>query len=190
MSLHDYKINIEADEIGTDHTCGYCSDADVSFNNIIDINRTCNFSIDVPSKKFVKKYVNSDGDVDLHELYQYNKKHRIYETKKRLCYGSGYCGCSVSTIIKSAKLIENKDNIKSKFMENVSSDDSSDNSSKNEVNTVNSTISRNSFYYVNKKYPKYYSESYKRRCSKIPCKFHPNCKFRNNKDRPCFFMHE
>ena len=199
MSLDDYEIYIQADEIGTDHTCGYCSDADAALDNIIDINRPKNFRIDVPSKKFVKEHIDSDGEVDLEQLYQYNKKHNLFVTKKRLCdsYGSGYCGCSVSTILRKAELVERKSKIKDKLLENVSSDNDSDNDTSDDYtnvntnaiepisnNTINNTINNRS----NIK-PRYYSSRYQLRCSRIPCKYHPNCKFRFSKERPCIFKH-
>ena len=202
MSINEYQIYIEADEIGTDHTCGYCSDADASLNNIIEINRQCNFSIDVPNKNFVKKYVDSNGEINLTELYDYNQKHKIYETKKRLCsgFGSGYCGCSVSTILKSARLVEKKENIKQIFLNNVSTDEDNDKDSdndlnnylKNDVSTNNQLLKLSTYKHAclhSKAKPKFYSSSYKIRCSKIPCKFHPNCKFRFSIDRPCLFKH-
>ena len=200
MTINDYQICIEANEIGTDHTCGYCSDADASKDNIIEINRQCNFSIDVPNKNFVKKYVDSDGEIDLTELYDYNQKHKIYETKKRLCsgFGSGYCGCSVSIILKSARLVKKKDNIKQIFLNNVSTDDDGNNDSDNDLNNYLNDVSNNQIFKSStlkhasldsKAKPKFHSSSYKIRCSKIPCKFHPNCKFRFSKDRPCLFKH-
>ena len=102
--------------------------------------------------------------------------------------------------MKSARIVEKKDNIKQIFLNNVSTDDDNNNDSDNDLNdylkndvSTNNQILKSSTYKQpslgSKAKPKFYSSSYKIRCSKIPCKFHPNCKFRFSKDRPCLFKH-
>jgi len=208
MSLNDYEIKIEARKKGNHHNSGYCSDP----CDFVDIDEDYSFSIDVPNKKFVKDFVYSDGEINPDCLMQYNKTNNIYDETSRKCGGSGYCGCEIKTTIKSAKLVK-LSNIKDKFLNEISSDEEDQCFSKSEVTSFNTSVSKTKLpslsrtkpktnyvydysnpkkYMINsgkKKYPKHYNESYIERCSKIPCKFLPNCKYQYDLVRPCMFNH-
>ena len=118
MSLNYYEIKIKARKIGRHHESGYCSDP----CDFVDIDEDYSFSIDVPNKKFVKDFVDSDGEINSYCLMQYNKTHNIYDETSRKCDGSGYCGCEIKTTIKSAKLVKCS-NIRNKFLNEISSDE-------------------------------------------------------------------
>ena len=199
----DYYIEINGKNIGTHHKGGYCSDP----YDFTDIDEDFCYTIDVPSKKFVKDYVDSDGNIDVELIENYNSKHNLWDTIYSKCakIGSCVCGCKIRSSVTKAKLVR-KSNIRERFLNEVSSSDEvsdecfdSTNTIKNIIPTTNTRTVRNresnTNTYANKysntfRCPKVFSESYKRRCSNIPCKFHPNCRFRYSKDRPCFFKHD
>jgi hypothetical protein len=210
MTLDNYEIKIEARRKGTHHKSGYCSDA----YDYTDVDEPYNFTIPVPNKKFVEDYVASDGKIDTYSLSEYNRLHSIYSWETRICNGSGYCGCKVNVTLNNAKLVK-KSNIKHMFLNDFSSDENATDvyapktvpmtAPKTSPKTVPMTAPKTSpktvpmtapktthkppMMPVKKKLPTFYSNSYKIRCSRIPCKFHPNCKFRFSSERPCFFKH-
>lgn len=188
MSINDYEIKIEANKIGNHHESGYCSDP----GDFVDINEDFSFSIDVPNKKFVKDFVEINGEINPYCLINYNKTHNIYDETSQECGGSGYCGCKIKTTIKSAKLVK-LSNIRHKFLNEISSDEDEEEQcfSKSEVPSFNTSVSKtkppslsrtkpktiyvydystssNTQLTSNKKiYPKHYSESYIENYSKI-----------------------
>lgn len=163
----NYQIEIEGVSTGNHHKGGYCSDP----YDFVDINEEFKFIVEVPNKKFIRDCVDSDGDINLDTLSKYD----LYSKIDRKCSGSGYCGCKITNIPRKAKLVK-KINIK----EMALADYSSDEDLKPTVVSIDNT----------RKKPRYFSETYKNKCSRIRCKFHPNCKYRYSTDRPCFFNHD
>lgn len=194
MTLEDYEITIDAHRHGTHHKGGHCSDA----YDYTDIDEDYSFTIPVPNKNFVKEYVEKNGNIDIYNLHDYNCKHQLFSNESRLCSGSGYCNGKVKITITSAMLSKKtNNNIKQRFLNDISSDEDEEHTCETHQRIHDYTQSRQSLQSSSiKRKPKtrhrpvFYSEAYKLRCANITCKFHPNCKYRFSKERPCFFKHE
>jgi len=190
----------------THHTThdGYCSDPD----DIVDIDESIIWTHPVPDKKFIRDYVESDGSIKCEVLDR-------FDSGSRLCSGRGHCGCSVKIKTSTGKLVKKKIYIRRSFLEDYPSDDElvEPNENRNTTprkpvfqtqNPIQSRIVRNGTHRqriqqnhspklysktTEQNLPKFYSESYKARCSKIYCKWGQQCKFQNSSERRCFFKH-
>ena len=122
-----YYIKTETHTTGTHHD-GHCSDA----YDICDIDSHTTEIIDVPNKQFIKKYCDSDGEINWDGL-------SILSKKDRLCNGSGYCGCEVTKTVTKAKLYSKQKNIKKQFMAEESSDDEDEYTATSSIKNKSST---------------------------------------------------
>ena len=184
MSKITFVLETEFDVTETSHQGGYCSDpGEITTKNytesIIDYD---------PSKDFVSKYCDSDGEVNYEGLSKLNDL-------KYCSKGSGYCGCKKILTAKRSQLVRKRKNIKDEFLDSSSeSEYESDDSHETKTtpippvcNTVNTFRGRiNSTYTQN---PSWFNRSQKIDKSSIPCRYGDKCRYKNNPARKCMFKH-
>ena len=112
MSTH--YIEAEVHITGNGHKGGYCSDP----YDFYDIDEHTNCKFDIPSKEFIKKHCDSDGEITWSGMEELS-------SHDRLCSGSGYCGCSIVRKVTRATLKKRR-NIKAEFLGDESSDEEVD----------------------------------------------------------------
>mgnify|MGYP006085211967 CR=1 FL=1 len=197
-----YELVLTGHKTGRHHN-GYCSDPD----DMIDIDESITWTQLVPDKKFIRNCVESNGDIKWEALDS-------FDSETRLCFGSGHCGCSVKIKTSTGKLVK-KNDIRRSFLEDYPSDDALVEPNENRNITphkpvcktqspIQSRIGRNGTHRqriqqnqstklysktTEQNLPKFYSESYKARCSRINCKWGQQCKYKNSNERRCFFKH-
>lgn len=180
ISKITFVLETVFDVTETSHEDGYCSDP----GEITTTNYTESVIDHEPSKDFVSKYCDSDGEVNYDGL--------VKLSDYQLCNkGSGYCGCKKILKAKKSKLVRKHTNIKDEFLDCSSESEYQSYNSHdteptpsvcNTINTfrgrINSTYTQNSNWFAKKSDP-----------STITCRYGDKCRYKNNPVRKCKFKH-
>lgn len=143
-----------------------------TYQNNVKINEeNITWSEQVPSKEFIIINVDDNGNIESSSLILF--KNKLDLTKNKY----------IINIACSGKLI-NKSSIKSCFLREHTLTE------ENLIYKQKTTdLFKSGIKYQQQNPPKFYSDTYKLRCSSIQCKWGELCDYKNSKERRCFFKH-